>query len=1282
MPQANEIDELKQKVVRNHLSRLSQAPKPEQETGQFVIDRGYLTPDGKSTPLGKEFLTLVDAGLMDENGEITPEGKVYSMTEKDAVYGSFEDFAKREKLGLNKLDEDALDKPSALEAIGSTVKDFFTKSVPAMYRVTQPTALLDPLKYTNDVASLAKGSLLSLEPLATGAVYKGAELLMPLQSGNESEKEMASLMMKQEYKKKRYDYDSIKGADLLTALTLGSTAPTQMRQALIKRDGEEKVLADEQALELGGSIALDPTMLASMGITTVAKGVGQTMSRAILNAEKSALKATVLATEQAGIKAQKAALEAALSKAEATGVSVAERANALKSIGKTDEAIRYEATSTRIGDRINEIKAKIDELAEIDARISNDIVGLSKKAGVGDALLAMDQKIKQFNALPANVTGQVFEKIGDTLIKTDAWLDDVATRTGVSGFYDAMKSIPGVSAGLLLGPAAAIPTVTARVFASGPFMESVGRFTKILGKELIQERGSVPYWRRVANNPTISNAQKFLAHRMDELTLGGRVPEMAGKIAKGTAVSYPLNLGIEYLQDPYAKPEDLLGRAGAASFVFGGGSMGAGAMFKGSAQRLKETRINDEINFTRNLLESQKSGFNSLSKGARRSVATYAAVFPNLNFDFVENIPSRYDPATNTIQINTKSNNPMRPLIAHEVMHYTTIRNQITPVIHSMLLGDSETPGILRKTDGTLDPDFQRFKDAYDARTDAANIERRTIQDIAEEYFIENTVDSLVSMVETGELSKMAGKTQAGRQLQKFIDAAVPKVPVLKDLFFRTGGAMGAGGRYVVGNGILADGIKELPEAKAIMRNLIRETAGEASSIKTRKGISGEDAPNLQVKKGDPIVDSFHSIFETDANGKPLLDKDGNHIALSKAIDDARSAAGFIITEEQIKRVNEGYMPEDGEIKLIPDKGWFGRFISTPVINALAARGILNSKQIAILRNINTATRINQGTRYMVINHPATIKGRGGKVKYASLGATLRETVPVGFSITQKGNILVHLMSVDQLSKNIAARASSKRGQSLYQGNTEAIKKDISAVMDLHASNTKTDKYFQDKYGARWEEHQQFINTIFGLMTKEQRDINPMFEADKIKDGNVYRTYRLDRISKATKMDGTPIPFNYDYIKVNYLADGVPEKASNSQMMPEPDYRGQHTAPDSDGGAPLHDMKDIYPDDIYSNKAAQYYGHWGDYRDNAAIKVIQSMRGKPNAPVKIYRAVPKEAGDNINKGDWVTTVRSYATDHGEGALMGEYKILEKIVKAKDIFTNGDSIFEFGYSPED
>lgn len=188
------------------------------------------------------------------------------------------------------------------------------------------------------------------------------------------------------------------------------------------------------------------------------------------------------------------------------------------------------------------------------------------------------------------------------------------------------------------------------------------------------------------------------------------------------------------------------------------------------------------------------------------------------------------------------------------------------------------------------------------------------------------------------------------------------------------------------------------------------------------------------------------------------------------------------------------------------------------------------------------------------------------------------------------------------------------------------------------------------------------------------------------------------------------------------------------------DYRGSHRAP-SKGDAPLHDMTQIYPDDIYGPHGARYYGHGNDAMDNQSIFIIRGARNKPNARIKIYRAVPdinkevnakikrlgnlviyvskhgfapmsdeqasyqfaalnynkeayieklrqeieklekvKEKPLQINPGDWVTLTRQYAVEHGESALRGNYKILTKTVKASELYTEGNSIHEFGYDP--
>lgn len=190
-----------------------------------------------------------------------------------------------------------------------------------------------------------------------------------------------------------------------------------------------------------------------------------------------------------------------------------------------------------------------------------------------------------------------------------------------------------------------------------------------------------------------------------------------------------------------------------------------------------------------------------------------------------------------------------------------------------------------------------------------------------------------------------------------------------------------------------------------------------------------------------------------------------------------------------------------------------------------------------------------------------------------------------------------------------------------------------------------------------------------------------------------------------------------------------------SEEVNDDDYRGLHRAPDRTSGSPLHDVTlETYPDDFYTPMATRYYGDGYPF-DTSTVNLIQSLRNKPNAPVKIYRAVPKtitipekihelekqkayilkfgrlpknvkysldsskyyeiisselnklkqqpivqQEKAEINPGDWVTISRPYAIGHGTSSLLGSYRILTKTVKAKDLFTDGNSIHEWGYDP--
>jgi hypothetical protein len=159
----------------------------------------------------------------------------------------------------------------------------------------------------------------------------------------------------------------------------------------------------------------------------------------------------------------------------------------------------------------------------------------------------------------------------------------------------------------------------------------------------------------------------------------------------------------------------------------------------------------------------------------------------------------------------------------------------------------------------------------------------------------------------------------------------------------------------------------------------------------------------------------------------------------------------------------------------------------------------------------------------------------------------------------------------------------------------------------------------------------------------------------------------------------------FDYYKSRAVSVGTEfPDAPGTTLGQGPEYGGTHRPPGPHSGAPLHDLTgrgEVYPDDVYSDKAARYYGTGNKEMDQKTINILQKLRGKPDAEVTVYRAVPKNLkGTEINAGDWITVNREYAKEHGR-RFEGGAKIIEKKVRADEVYTNGDSIHEAGYWPK-
>lgn len=125
------------------------------------------------------------------------------------------------------------------------------------------------------------------------------------------------------------------------------------------------------------------------------------------------------------------------------------------------------------------------------------------------------------------------------------------------------------------------------------------------------------------------------------------------------------------------------------------------------------------------------------------------------------------------------------------------------------------------------------------------------------------------------------------------------------------------------------------------------------------------------------------------------------------------------------------------------------------------------------------------------------------------------------------------------------------------------------------------------------------------------------------------------------------------------------------------DYGGDHRPMTvAQGAATLDSLTDAFGEDIYGPNALQYFGS-GDRREAAVLRILRSLRGKPDATVTIYRGAPAGAA-GINPGDWVTLSREAAQDYADETEGG--RVLSMQVPASHVTAWPDALLEQGYYP--
>jgi hypothetical protein len=1195
---------------------------PSAKDPESIIGLGYATPEGDPTDAGSILLAGKKYGLFNEDNSISNSGLALLMSKDDVLKPeNLEVYKAREKMNLDDLDQDEtgwlqpiLDLVKGVPSfIGSAARLAVAPSpmTPSMRAFPGDMGMgaqfgvalapeaegTKPQKRPEDIVAVIEAAGQAVKDSAT--LFVGAESLVGqayvkmTQEGEIEQNALAAL--RQGFDRKTNDFSKIDNA-----VTLGIVLDSpKIVDEYISAKSQLTPTQQEEAEKIGQSGSLmigmvsGPEGLVFKAGSVAARAAFTPVSRQFIRAERAVQEYADTQKQLNSAKLRAAHFQSVANKVPERAAFFEKQADKFSTAGDIDRAARIRAQAEKMRGLASTSASRVASLTDEIAELERVIPGLEKAASAGDTLARVSAAAAQLQRTPFELIGAPLQGTGAALIGIDKGLRALSNKVGIGKAYDYLNKFStvglggGVAAISGFGPMAFVPAAVKTTLSAGPLLNEIGKLTRTLGREGAKVRGSIPYWQRVAN-ASVNPKTKWFAHRMSEVEWGlGKANQLTrGAVpgaVRGSIAGFPVDLGFEYIYSGGELGWEQLKNASAESIVLGGSGGAFGGISVSPRDKLIKVHNNDAINFYRELkTPDQRLAFNSLSSPMKRIVGNTSAAYPGLNIQFTNTGSGGFDTRTNTISINPSSSNPLAPLIGHEFSHYISIRNGMEPAISAILVGDGvQSGGLLRRADGTLDPDFEAWGNEYNRRLSLQHEREMSARvaagekispaqrefkplnqnQLANEYFSEVNSEDLAEMVEGGRLTQLAQRPASIQKVLSVAESLIDKSSILRDLHFKIGGMMDTKGKMVMGSGLLSEGIRQIPQMRRMYQKMVADTAGRPAY--TRR-ISKQEAEGIEVPDTgfqDPIHDEMFSVYETDENSEVLRDENGIAIPLSSEKDQARSQAGLVLIENAAAREQSGQQVE-GELKYNPDLDrWNGRFLTDEQIKILSDSGIFNSKQIRNIRTLNEVARDGSGKRFLTIYQPALEKRKGRRAVYKPKKKTMREIVPIGTSITKDGNILITLMSVKQLHANVMEMAGKKMGAKLYNGDPEAIMTDVLEVIRLHGENKSADLYFKNKpeYSADWQNRKNFINAVFGAVGKGQADFNPILNSTKAENG-VVKTYRADRMNKTIALDGdTVLPYNNNLVRINYLPEGEPitDASGNIVGMPPIEFDQQ-----------------------------------------------------------------------------------------------------------------------------
>ena len=668
--------------------------------------------------------------------------------------------------------------------------------------------------------------------------------------------------------------------------------------------------------------------------------------------------------------------------------------------------------------------------------------------------------------------------------------------------------------------------------------------------------------RAVSPRGQLSQGSQMIVDVLNKTKLG-RPVEGIGRLANQTTKGMAIGGAFGYVAGGGEQEEAMYGGMGGGA-AFGGGAYTASKPFRmisgKSAAEIQSRRHGSLQYFTKNLLpSSMKQSFGAMGKGEQIAYANAAMSYKDTVFNFKQlgkdgkgGRQYRVD-GTSYIEVNTDSAWAIEPLVRHEISHYLEetggsrlftdllLGNHLLEKAGEFTLRDSEGKPVMRedgkgyKTNSKLDD----FKYEYGKFFFEEGKPRQEVIDlipdevIAREVVAEHGADFFLS---DNRRYRDLHEGPTGALMRTIVSSPMlQNKPFLRSMIARLGGTFRADGLLQSPNGVFG-GMQRIPAVTELLRKYNREIEG-LSKEKVQEKFPVDDGQNVIDIKGAEFAKNPELIEQLRAGTIMKVDENGNIVpdtAMTPAQqrkynkDLSDSLLDAISRKDAADGLPAGHIRE----KKNEDTGavsFEGRFIDESIIDEVAGQGGWNKAQIALLKEINLSLKngSNQkgGSDWLLSYFKATVKG-GGKYVNAKVQHVLE--VPYGIEITQKGNINIRTISVDQLYKNIDKIFRQQQAEVTRLFGTANPKDSFMDAMHQYHLNHAEGKHGWlnlDGNPDMAKEKMNFINAMFGKSSKAHADANPWLAAldggAKSKNPRpIYRSRRLERIGKADQLTG------------------------------------------------------------------------------------------------------------------------------------------------------------------